>query len=112
MRRRCLGLLAALALLVAPGAAAAIARSTASDGHATARVTVADHHAFVAHVVVRPSSGRERRAPHHSASSLAVLGTGWGTSPGVAAADVAAPLPSTAADHAPSARPRAPPAVV
>jgi hypothetical protein len=112
MGRRCFGLLVALALLVAPGVAIAAAQHGAADGHVAARVTLVDHHTSVVHVVVRPSSGRERRSPHDPASTLAVLAGGTGIVPGVARAALASSLKSTPGDVRSSSRPRAPPAAV
>jgi len=110
--RPLVGLLAALALLVVPGAATAAAQHAGADGHDPARVTAVDRHATVAHVVARVSSGRERRSPHHSSSSHAILGGAAGVAPGVARTDLVTTATSAPGDLPSSSRPRAPPAVV
>jgi hypothetical protein len=112
MGRRCLGLLAALALLVVPSTASAAAAHAQTDDHAPARVTVADRHTNAAHVVARPSSGRDRRSPHHSSSSSAVLGAGADVALRASRADVLSATTSATHDLPSSSRPRAPPAVV
>ena len=113
MRRRIgLGLLVALAVLVAPAAASVTAEHRGTDAHSASKVTVSDRHATVVHVVAPRHGGRERRAPQHPGSSLAVFGGAVGLAP----ADTWARLdiPHTAPTDAfrASSRPRAPPAVV
>jgi hypothetical protein len=111
MGRRCLGLLAALALLVAPGVALANAPLTASEAHPAAHVT-ADQHRVLAHVAGQPSSGRERRSEHPSGSTVAILGRASAITPGTARLQLAAARAATAGERSSSSRPRAPPAVV
>jgi hypothetical protein len=111
MGRRCLGLLAALALLVAPGVALASTPLVASARHSAAHAT-ADQHRVLAHVAARPSSGRERRSDHQSVSTGAILGRASSITPGAARLQLAAARAATAGERSSSSRPRAPPAVV
>jgi hypothetical protein len=111
MGRRCLGLLAALALLVAPGVALASAPLTTSETHSAAHVTV-DQHRVLAHVAARPSSGREQRSQHQSGSTVAILGRASAITPGAARLQLAASRVDAAGERPSSSRPRAPPAVV
>ena len=111
-RRVALALFAALALLAVPTMASALSRTAASEGHPTSGTTLARPHTTDVHVVLATRRGHERRAPHHSGFSLAVLGRSVGLVPAFAWARITSNTTSPARDLPSSSRPRAPPAVV
>ncbi len=111
-RRVALALFAALALLAVPTAASALPHTAAPEGHRTSGTTLAPRHTTDVHVVLAARRGHERRAPHHSGFSLAVLGRSVGVAPALAWARLTSITSSPARDVPSSSRPRAPPAVV
>lgn len=111
-RRVALALFTALALLAAPTAATALARTDASDAHPAAGHAVEHRHATVAGVVGAARTGHDGRTPHPYGSSLAVLAGLVGTAAASTRAGLFAVSPSSAGELPSSSRPRAPPAVV
>jgi hypothetical protein len=111
-RRRGLGLLVALALLVAPAAATVAASPSGAAGRSTIRITAHERHAAVVHAVTASSRGRDRRGPHHPTSSVALFAAMAGVAPAATWSGADASATSSARSLSRSARPRAPPAVV
>jgi hypothetical protein len=112
-RRAAVALFAALAVLVAPGTAAALAHAQSNQVSAPDHVSVVNPRgtlAPVVHVGPSTSSGRERR-PSHGVAVAAAPGRALSVAPAMAWAHLHLLVVSPSGDVLAASRSRAPPVV-